>query len=216
MEFVLEFVRNNWEQVAVGVLILAIAGGTTPWWTPLLRRMNLLQQNLLVAGVLILVFLGTLRWTPLLSSVPSWLDNDTEIELQMLAEDRLWLDGKTREGEVALSQSANKEVYTGIKWKVHVVDKKEKIINLKTLGEKPGSKWLDGNSEEGTVGLSELSKGAGIEWKVRVVDEEKRFIKLEAMNNTGDQKWLKGEYADRKVELTESEADSTEWIVVLR
>lgn len=198
------FWSKFWREVTVAVLVILFTGGTPPWWVEALNGDGLFST----------------------SYVPSWLKDKAEIKLKI--EEDLWLDGLTQEPEVKLSPSAEGG-YTGTGWKIRVVDDKNLIINLESLGAfardkldvpiEGSSRWLNAGDKEGTVGLAESIEGENSKWKVKVINKEEseQNIRLEALGDSNDRKWLEGNTDDGTVRLAESgDTKSTQWRVVLR
>ena len=190
------FWSEFWVKVATGVLILLLGG--SPWWIVELRD-------------------GSFST----SSIPNWLKDKAEIELQI--DGKLWLDGLTEEAKVELSPSAE-GIYTGTGWIVHIVDDKNLTINLETKGElafdeqnvpiKGSTRWLNAGDREGTVGLVESPEGDNSKWKVYVVNpEDDRNISLETLDGINNRRCLEGNTDNQTVRLAESKSNSTLWRV---
>ena len=156
--------------------------------------------------------------TALLDIENDWLSDGKTIELQ-IQHSQKWLDGRTGDGTVGLADST-KGIFTGTQWKVHVVNRDDRIIRLETLGDHlTGLKWLDGRTGDGTVGLVDSTKGnfTGIRWRVHFVNRDNRIIRLETLGHhlTG-LKWLDGRTGDGTVGLansTEGNFTGTQWKV---
>jgi len=81
-----------------------------------------------------------------------------------------WLDGRTADGTVGLAPNTNKP-FTGTRWQVVQVDgNNPNIVALKCLGDIEGSRWLDGRTADGTVGLAPTTEPpfTGTKWEVRL------------------------------------------------
>ena len=115
--------------------------------------------------------------------------------------------------------------YTGTKWKIHVVDEENLIINLETLGDlardeqnvpiKGSTRWLNAGDREGTVGLAESPEGENSKWKVYVVNpEDDRNISLETLDGINNRRCLEGNTDNQTVRLAESKSNSTLWEVL--
>jgi hypothetical protein len=80
-----------------------------------------------------------------------------------------FLDGRTADGTVGLAPNID-GVFTGTKWKVHVINDKEGIVALENQGNIEGSRFLDGRTAEGTLGLAPTTEGqfTGTKWKVNL------------------------------------------------
>ena len=189
----------------------------------------------LVLPVIVLVIVGSPWWIGdsrdglfSTSSVPSWLEDQTEIRLHI--GDRFWLDGLTGDGtsvldgRVGLTDSTGSDK-SGTKWKIHVVDEENLIINLETLGDlardeqnvgiEGSFRWLDTGDTEGTVKLAKSPEKKGSKWKVHIVDsQDDRNIRLETLDDNNNKRWLEGITNNKKVRLAELDSNSTQWIVV--
>ena len=179
------------------IISTLVVGGTAPWWfKPSRDRLSSALSTKLY--------------------VPWWLKNNKKIELKIYG---LWLDGKTAEAKVSLSQSVG-DNSTGIKWRVHVVgNRRDLTIRLETLGHISGKgKWL-ASETDGRVKLVLSPEDAGTKWKVHVIDkkEDGQNIRLEALDNVGDKIWLGGDTADEtdEIGLSLSETARDEWRVII-
>lgn len=79
-----------------------------------------------------------------------------EIELQCQGDvdGPRFLDGRTADGSVGLAPTANRP-FTGTHWRVHQIDNNNpNIVALECLGNIPGPRWLDGRTQNGSVGLA--------------------------------------------------------------
>lgn len=79
------------------------------------------------------------------------------------------------------------------------------------------SRWLDGRTRDGTVGLASSSEDSftGTRWKVHVVDDgNDRIIMLETLGAAEGLRWLDGGTGDGAVRLASStEGTGTQWKV---
>ncbi len=89
------------------------------------------------------------------------------------------------------------------------------LLVLECLGTTPGSKWLDGRTTNGTVGLAPGIGGSfsGTAWQVvRVRDN---VVRLKCLGNVEGPRWLDGRTANGTVGLTGDPANSgTNWEIV--
>jgi hypothetical protein len=78
------------------------------------------------------------------------------------------------------------------------------IITLKCLGDKPGPRYLDGRTHNGTVGLAPHTNPpyTGTKWRVNYVSDYFNYIALHCEGTgPGDARWLDGRTQDRTVGL---------------
>jgi hypothetical protein len=86
-----------------------------------------------------------------------------------LVEGNRWLDGRTVEGKVGLAPHTNKP-FSGTRWQVVEADQNNpSFVFLKCLGLEEGNRWLDGNTQAGTVGLAPKTDSpyTGTKWEVQ-------------------------------------------------
>ncbi len=80
-----------------------------------------------------------------------------------------WLDGRTAEGKVGLAPHTNKP-FSGTRWQVIEADQNNPtFVFLKCLGQVEGPRWLDGQTQYGTVGLAPKTDPpfTGTKWEVQ-------------------------------------------------
>lgn len=79
-----------------------------------------------------------------------------------------WLDGHTQDGTVGLAPHTSGG-YTGTRWRVRSLDPADPdVVALECLGDIPGNRWLDGRTQNATVGLAAHtgSPYTGTAWKI--------------------------------------------------
>ena len=79
-----------------------------------------------------------------------------------------FLNGRTQDGSVDLAPHTNRP-YTGTRWRVVALDQNHpNIIALKCLGEIKGAQWLDGRTQNSSVGLARTTDPpyTGTHWEV--------------------------------------------------
>ena len=94
-----------------------------------------------------------------------------------------YLDGRTQNGTVGLAPNMNPP-YSGTKWRVEYLNPSAdpnleyyNDILLHCEGKEPGPRWLDGRTQDGTIGLAPESntyKGyTGTRWAIDVVGKSR-------------------------------------------
>lgn len=79
-----------------------------------------------------------------------------------------WLDGNTAIGSANLVWHTKKP-YTGTRWRVVRADNKNpNIVFLQCLGHLDGPRWLDGRTQDGSVGLASKTEPpfTGTKWEI--------------------------------------------------
>jgi hypothetical protein len=80
-----------------------------------------------------------------------------------------WLDGRTHNGTVGLAPNP-KPPFTGTRWKIVQVDAHNPdIVELHCEGALDGPRWLDGRTNNGSVGLAAVTTPpfTGTRWEVQ-------------------------------------------------
>ena len=75
-------------------------------------------------------------------------------------------------------------------------------VTLECLGDKPGSRWLDGRTKDGTVGLVRrvcIKTLTGTKWRVSVAGNG--IVRLQCRGNIDGPRWLDGRTKDGTVGL---------------
>jgi hypothetical protein len=104
----------------------------------------------------------------------------------------------------------------GTKWRIDEIS--DRVIALENQGYILGSRWLDGRTKDGTVGLAPDKEGyTGTKWKIYVVEEDKIVLKNEG-DIPGGLRWLDGRTGDGTVGLAPdtdiSSYSGTKWRII--
>jgi hypothetical protein len=127
-------------------------------------------------------------------------------------EDSMSLDGRTEDGTVGLVRST--EGFTGTEWEMHELSftGNTTVVTLKRLGDVDGSKFLDGRTGEGTVGLAPttIEPFTGTRWAMNELSSNGNttVVTLKCLGHIDGPKFLNGNTEHGSVDL----ADSTEGV----
>jgi len=84
-----------------------------------------------------------------------------------------------------------------------------RIVTIQCLGDAPGSKFLDGRTGDGTVGLAPDSGGSGTRWRL---SDNGGAVTLECLGDVPGSKFLDGRTGDGTVGLAPDNGFSgTRW-----
>ncbi len=79
-----------------------------------------------------------------------------------------WLDGRTQDGTVGLAPHTGGG-FTGTRWRVRTLGSGDPdVVALECLGDIPGNRWLDGRTQDATVGLAPHTGNSysGTVWRI--------------------------------------------------
>jgi len=157
------------------------------------------------------------------ATIPTWLDSQVAnaqipsiVFLLCLGtiknENFLWLDGRTQDGTVGLAPSASGgfyetgEGYTGTRWQVVTLDPNvPDVVSLECLGAIEGPRWLDGRTQDGTVGLAPSVEGySGTRWQMIAADRSYSTYLFKCLEAIEGPRWLDGRTQDGTVGLAPS------------